>query len=207
MAEAAVEVLRHHGGGRPMHYRQITEMAIESALITPQGLTPEASMNAAITTEISRREAAGEAQRFVSYGRGFYGLSPDRVGSEIEEAIQRNNRQVRERLHTELRDMEPRAFEDLTGRLLTGLGFVDVEVTSYSGDGGIDVRGTLAVGGVTNVKTAIQVKRWSNTCRGGRSANSGAASAHTSEGSSSPPPGSPKTLRPRHKPPSARQSP
>jgi hypothetical protein len=62
--------------------------------------------------------------------------------------------------------MDPRAFEDLIGRLLAALGFVDVEVTDYSGDGGVDVRGTLAVGGVTNVRTAIQVKRWANNVSG-----------------------------------------
>ncbi len=166
LTEAAVEVLRRRGGGRPMHYRQVTEVAVKEGLIAPRGLTPEASMNAAITTDISRREAAGDPQLFVAYGRGLYGLAPERAGSEIEEAIRRNNRDVRERLHAELREMDPRAFEDLIGRLLTALGFVDVEVTAYSGDGGIDVRGTLAVGGVTNVKTAIQVKRWANNVSG-----------------------------------------
>jgi restriction system protein len=166
MAEAAVEVLRRRGDGRPMHYRDITEMAIKEALIAPRGLTPEASILAAITVDVSRRESAGEPPAFVSYGRGFYGLAPDRAGSEIEEAIRRNNREVRERLHAELRDIEPQAFEDLIGRLLTALGFVDVEVTSYSRDGGVDVRGTLAVGGVTNVTTAIQVKRWAKNISG-----------------------------------------
>jgi hypothetical protein len=96
----------------------------------------------------------------------LYGLAPDRAGSEIEEAIRRNNREVRERLHEELREIAPQAFEDLIGRLLTALGFVDVEVTSYSRDGGVDVRGTLAVGGVTNVTTAIQVKRWAKNISG-----------------------------------------
>ena len=166
MAEAAVEVLRRRGAGRPMHYRDITETAIKEALIAPRGLTPEASMLAAITVDISRRESAGEPPAFVSYGRGLYGLAPDRAGSEIEEAIRRNNREVRERLHAELRDIEPQAFEDLIGRLLTALGFVDVEVTSYSRDGGVDVRGTLAVGGVTNATTAIQVKRWAKNISG-----------------------------------------
>ena len=123
-------------------------------------------MLAAITVDISRRDGAGEPPAFVSYGRGFYGLAPERVGSEIEEAIRRNNREVRERLHAELRDMEPKAFEDLIGRLLTALGFVDVEVTAYSRDGGVDVRGTLAVGGITNVRTAIQVKRWAKNVPG-----------------------------------------
>ncbi len=46
------------------------------------------------------------------------------------------------------------------------LGFEDVEVTKYSGDGGIDVRADLSVGGVTEVKTAVQVKRWANNVSG-----------------------------------------
>jgi restriction endonuclease Mrr len=62
--------------------------------------------------------------------------------------------------------MEPRVFEQLIGELLAALGFEDVEVTKYSGDGGIDVRAVLAVGGVTDIQTAIQVKRWSNNVSG-----------------------------------------
>lgn len=166
LADAAAEILRRHGAGRPMHYRKIAELALEAGLIVSRGLTPEASLNAAISTEIARLTKAGEPPTFVAYGRGLYGLASHRVASEIEDAIQRNNDDVRARLLQELMEMDPRAFEDLIGRLLTALGFVDVEVTSYSGDGGIDVRGTLAVGGVTNVKTAIQVKRWSNNVPG-----------------------------------------
>jgi hypothetical protein len=166
MTDAAVKVLRSRGGGRPMHYRDITQVAMEEGLIAPRGLTPEASVGSAITTDIARREIAGEAPLLVSYGRGFYGLAPERAGSEIEEAIRRNNHDVRKRLQVELLEMEPQAFEGLVGRLLTELGFVDVEVTNYSRDGGVDVRGTLAVGGVTNVNTAIQVKRWAKNVSG-----------------------------------------
>ena len=46
--------------------------------------------------------------------------------------------------------------------MLEKIGFEHVEVTRRSGDGGIDVRGVLTVGGMTRVKTAIQVKRWAN---------------------------------------------
>jgi hypothetical protein len=166
LADAAVEILRRHGAGRPMHYRKIAELALEAGLIVSKGLTPEASLNAAISSEIARLAKGGEPPTFVAYGRGLYGLASHRVASEIEDAIHRNNDDVRARLLQELMEMDPRAFEDLIGRLLTALEFVDVEVTSYSGDGGIDVRGTLAVGGVTNVRTAIQVKRWSNNVSG-----------------------------------------
>lgn len=142
-----------------MHYRTISQLAIDEGLVAPRGLTPEASVNAAMTTDIARRRAAGDEQRFIAFGRGLYGLSTQRALSTLEEAVRRNNRDTRDRLHQELYDMDPFAFEDLVGRLLTALGFEDVEVTARSRDGGVDVRGTLAVGGITNVRTAIQVKR------------------------------------------------
>lgn len=63
-------------------------------------------------------------------------------------------------LHARLMALDPSAFEGLIGELLVALGFVDVGVTARSGDGGIDVRGTLVVGGVIQVHMAVQVKRW-----------------------------------------------
>jgi restriction system protein len=62
----------------------------------------------------------------------------------------------------QLGEIDPGTFEELIGELLERIGFEGVEVTRRSGDGGIDVRGVLTVGGVTRVKTAIQVKRWAN---------------------------------------------
>ncbi|MCW5853270.1 MAG: restriction endonuclease, partial [Anaerolineae bacterium] len=48
--------------------------------------------------------------------------------------------------------------------LLLALGFdeTSVTVTSYSADGGIDVRGVLRAGNITEVNAAVQVKRWKN---------------------------------------------
>lgn len=166
LTQAALEIVRKHAAGRPMHYRRITELALAEGLVAPGGLTPEASLNAALTTEIRRRTDSGQAELIIAYGRGYYGLASHRRNDEFEEAIEKNNQSVRERLQQELREMDPRVFEDLIGRLLTAVGFVDVEVTKYSGDGGVDVRGTLAVGVVTNVRTAIQVKRWSKNVAG-----------------------------------------
>jgi restriction system protein len=40
------------------------------------------------------------------------------------------------------------------------LGFHDVTITGRSGDGGVDVRGTLVVGDVIRTRMAVQVKRW-----------------------------------------------
>ena len=51
--------------------------------------------------------------------------------------------------------------------LLISLEFEDVEVTKYVGDRGIDLRATLAVGGITDVQTAIQAKRHTSGSVGG----------------------------------------
>jgi Restriction endonuclease len=116
-------------------------------------------LNAAITQEIKRRDAANRDQRFRAHGRGMYGLA--QPSDPLGGAIDRKNAEVRARLRSVLSDLDPLLFESLIGQLLTVLGFEDVEVTKYSNDGGIDLRATLAVGGVTDVRTAIQVKRWS----------------------------------------------
>jgi len=47
-------------------------------------------------------------------------------------------------------------------QLLDVLGFEEVTVTSYSKDGGIDVRGTLVVGAVIRTGMAVQAEKWSH---------------------------------------------
>lgn len=59
-----------------------------------------------------------------------------------------------------LRAMPPDQFETLVGTLLGKISFGEVTVTSRSGDGGIDVRGTLVVGDVIRTRMAVQAKRW-----------------------------------------------
>jgi len=56
--------------------------------------------------------------------------------------------------------MDPFQFEFLVAELLTRIGYEKVEVTKRSGDKGIDITAHLTVGGLTNVKTVIQVKRY-----------------------------------------------
>jgi restriction system protein len=162
--EAAEEVLRRHSPGAPLHYRRISELALADGLVVSKGTTPEATMGAQLYTDIKRRAASGKAPRFRNYGRGLFGLATptDPLGG----AITRHNADTKERLRALLADMDARDFELLIGYLLSSLGFENVEVTSYSGDGGIDVRATLTVGGVTDVKTAVQVKRWAKNVPG-----------------------------------------
>ena len=146
LADMAEQVLREASGG-PLHYREITERATNAGLMMPTGETPWASVNAAMGVDNRRREARGELPRFVGAGGGFYRLRT--AATEVEQAIERWNDSTKKELLVQLGEIDPGTFEELIGELLERIGFEDVEVTKRSGDGGIDVRGVLTVGGVT----------------------------------------------------------
>ena len=62
-----------------------------------------------------------------------------------------------------VKSMEPDAFERLCQRLLRESGFLEVEVTGRSGDGGIDGRGVLRIGGLISFTVMFQSKRYKET--------------------------------------------
>ena len=157
--DCAQKVLEEFSGKNPMHYREITEKALEKGWLVTSGKTPEASMYAQVITEIKRQQKRGERPRFVQHGRGYVGLS-QWMGRGLAFQIEQHNHQVRKVLRERLLAMKPGEFEELISQLLAEMGFEMVEVTKLSGDGGIDVRGTLVVGDVVRIKMAVQVKKW-----------------------------------------------
>lgn len=66
----------------------------------------------------------------------------------------------RERLSVALRRMDPSAFERLCQRMLRESGFIEVEVTGRSGDGGIDGHGIIRMGGLISFPVLFQCKRY-----------------------------------------------
>ncbi len=157
--DAAERILGGSPIQQPMHYAEITKLALERRLIQTKGRTPAASMYAVIHNEIKRHEEREESPRFVRHGRGLIGLTawlPDEVANLIDE----RNREVRDGLLDRARTTSPADFESLVGELLVAMGFEDVKVTDVSGDGGIDVRGVLVVGDAIRIRMAVQAKRW-----------------------------------------------
>ena len=158
-SDAAEQVLSESHNREPLHYAVITEQALERGLIHTEGRTPSATMYSQILTEIRRRETRGESPRFVQHGRGMVGLA---VWLPVEMAglVEKKNREVRQTLLERARSAPPAEFERLIGELLSAIGFEDVDVTNISGDGGIDLRGTLVVGDTVRIRMAVQAKRW-----------------------------------------------
>jgi len=88
-------------------------------------------------------------------------LLPTPTPSTIGELLDREKQQIRTQLHELLMNLHPQQFEVFAGKLLESVGFTNIAVTRYVGDGGIDGQGDLEMG-VVKVRAAFQVKRWRN---------------------------------------------
>lgn len=154
--KAAVKILERTD--KPMTAAEITKIALEENLIDSSGETPEASMGAQIYVDIKEKNSP-----FLKVGRGLFTLKKKSdVSKSPQLIIENQNELTKESLRKMLHSMDPYQFEYLVADLLQRIGYENVQVTKRSGDKGIDVVANLTVGGITNVKTVVQVKRWTN---------------------------------------------
>ncbi|OGH18346.1 MAG: hypothetical protein A3F31_00535 [Candidatus Levybacteria bacterium RIFCSPHIGHO2_12_FULL_38_12] len=80
---AAISILTEVN--KPLHYKEITRLALEKGVLETEGATPDASMNAQIITDIKRK---GKQSTFIKTAPSTYALNPDkpRTKEEPEEA-------------------------------------------------------------------------------------------------------------------------
>jgi len=69
--------------------------------------------------------------------------------------------------HVLTRTLSPDAFERLVKRMLRESGFVQVEVTGRTGDGGIDGKGIVRVGGLLSFHVFFQCKKYQGSVLAG----------------------------------------
>ena len=82
------------------------------------------------------------------------------LDNAIDDTLE-DNLAWQERLHHVLiEEMSPVAFERLTQRMLRESGFVHVEVTGRTGDGGIDGKGIARINGLMSFHIAFQCKKY-----------------------------------------------
>lgn len=145
-ADCAQKVLEELGGNNPMHYKEITKQAQAKGWLVTGGKTPENTMYAQVITEIKRQQMHGEQPRFVQHGNGFVGLNVW-IDHGLAFQIVQHNLGVQKTIHSHLQSLTPVEFEEIVSQLFAQMGFENIEVTKRGGDGGIDVRGVLLVGG------------------------------------------------------------
>ncbi len=82
-------------------------------------------------------------------------LSNSNIEEEVDESLE-----WKEKLLKTILAIPPNAFEKLTQRLLRESGFVEVEVTGRSNDGGIDGKGIARMSGLLSFHVIFQCKRY-----------------------------------------------
>lgn len=81
---AAFEILKE--AEAPMHYKEITEKALEKGLITTDGDSPEHTMISQLSTEIKSKQ---ESSNFIRTGPGIFALNPDKIEEEVVKPIKK----------------------------------------------------------------------------------------------------------------------
>lgn len=85
---AAIKVLKE--SNKPLHYREITEIALEKGYLETEGATPESSMNAQISVEIKEK---GEQSTFRRVKPAIFTLNPNIKEKTIEEEVQEEEKE------------------------------------------------------------------------------------------------------------------
>jgi restriction system protein len=93
-------------------------------------------------------------------------MKKEKETSNEQEPIQQIEWQ--EELLGALQNMSPDGFERLIQRLLRESGFIQVEVTGRSGDGGVDGQGILRLGGLISFNVIFQCKKWQTSVGAGQ---------------------------------------
>ena len=123
----------------------LTPKGLETTAVEPQEVV-KATRAMSVAERKARKEAAGEE------------------GREIDEADdEREATSWRDKILARLLAMPPDSFERLCMRLLRESGFIQVEVTGQSGDGGIDGYGVVRLAGMLSFRVSFQCKRYKNT--------------------------------------------
>lgn len=164
--EIAYKILSEEPKLRQIHYRDLAKKAFDLELIENDDLIIAGNIASAINGDIRKAKSQATEPKFISYGKGLYGLAehePKGIFADIRSKNQDVKKQLLEALHA----MNPSKFEELVGEVLRNLNFENVQITGKTGDGGIDVTGELVVAGVIRNSVGVQVKRWRNNVQRG----------------------------------------
>ena len=102
-----------------------------------------------------------EVKRFVT-GQ-LKGSKSESISTDNEFDNSENTAAWRDELLQVLLQLDPAAFERLVQRILRESGFIQVEVTGRSGDGGIDGKGIMRLAGLLSFHVIFQCKRYQSS--------------------------------------------
>lgn len=150
--DAAFEILKE--AGKPLHYNEITDIALKKRMLETAGQTPHATMGALLYTDTLKDDS-----RFQREGRGIFALK-EKIPTGLEYHVKVANKKAKDEVRQKILKMNAERFEELIEALLELMGFEETGTTPKTGDKGIDVKGVLKTNQLTPIKVIIQAKRW-----------------------------------------------
>lgn len=118
------------------------------------------------TTELNSDEIVRYVREKTRKPKSEKPKNPKLQNEEVEDEIE-DQLDWKENLISVLLNIDPSAFERLCQRLLRESGFVQVEVTGKSGDGGIDGKGIVRMNGFLSFHVFFQSKRYKGSVGSG----------------------------------------
>lgn len=122
------------------------------------GLIDNSSRGVWAFTEKGKKTKSVDQKEVVRYVRSLSKkINPRPKGKTTPQKEFKNWQEV---LLDTILNIKPQAFEKLIQRLLREEGFIHVDVTGKSGDGGIDGHGIMKIGDLLGFQVIFQAKRW-----------------------------------------------
>ena len=143
------------GGRSEFEYR----LAWTRTYLKKFGLLENSSRGIWALTPLGRTTETIDSGEVVRYVKGELKERRDKQKSPLEEFGQDDEATWQDELLETLLSMDAMAFERLIQRVLRESGFVQVEVTGRSGDGGIDGKGIIRLGSLLGFKVFFSSKK------------------------------------------------
>jgi len=93
---SAIEILKREK--KPLHYKDITRLALESGILETEGTTPDASMNAQIIMDIKHKKDASD---FIKTAPSTYALNFSKKEPKQKEKIEEKEKEEEEKIAVE----------------------------------------------------------------------------------------------------------
>jgi hypothetical protein len=95
---AAIEILKQ--SKQPLHYKEITRLALEQGILETDGATPDASMNAQIIVDIQKN---GKTSDFIKTSPSTYSLNPHKepISAKEKVAMKKGEKEEEEKIKIE----------------------------------------------------------------------------------------------------------
>ena len=93
---SAIEILKREK--KPLHYKDITRLALETGILETEGTTPEKSMNSQIIMDIKNKK---EASDFIKTAPSTYNLNPNKKEPSQNQKIEEKEKEEEEKIAVE----------------------------------------------------------------------------------------------------------